>query len=81
MYPDELCKAIVFGLRDQMFHDGRMSNDGLGCLCPIDEAFNYEGEFWDDLSGKHLRKEGVIAARKLESECFHAHTQYTSKHR
>ena len=59
-----------------MFHDGRMSNDGLGCLCPIDEAFNYEGEFWDDLSGKHLRKEGVIEARKLEIKCFHEHTVY-----
>ena len=49
VYPDQLCKAIVYELRDQMYSDGRMSREGLGCLCPIDEAFNYEGEFWDDL--------------------------------
>ena len=78
--PDQLCKAIVYGLRDQMCSDGRMSSEGPGCLCPIDEAFNYEGEFWDDLSGKHFRKEGVIVAHKLEVSWLMS-TRCTSKSR
>lgn len=65
MYPNELYREIIIGLKDQMYQDGRFESGCLGSLCPIDEdGTDYQEykncDFWDDLSGAPLRKEGVI---------------------
>ena len=47
-----------------MRHDGRLNGNDVGCICAVDDELpEYEGEFWDDISGKPLNKEGVIRAR------------------
>ena len=37
VYPGELCKQIIFGLRDQMIHDGRLGNNMIGAVDRVDE--------------------------------------------
>ena len=37
VYPDELCKEIVRGLKRQMEKDGRMMRGGFGCVCAVDD--------------------------------------------
>ena len=32
VYPNELCKQIIFGLRDQMIHDGRLGEGMIGAV-------------------------------------------------
>ena len=34
VYPDELCKAIVRGLMEQMRQDGRIGAEGIGSIAP-----------------------------------------------
>ena len=73
IYPEELCREILIGLVNQMKIDGRISKGAIGMLGAIDEN---EVEFWDDVSGKKLRTQGVIEARKLEISEFKKHNVY-----
>ena len=76
VYPGELCKQIIFGLRDQMIHDGRLGEGMIGAVDRIDEAPSvkidariYDGvEFYDDVSGEKLPLKETIAARLKEME-------------
>jgi len=82
VYPDELCKEILVGLKDQMRKDGRLCAGGLGAVCPVDEpegvVFNYEDvEFYDDISGQPLPTQGVLDARAEEIKQFYGHTVYS----
>ena len=75
--PDELCKHILHGLQNQMRNDGRLDYYSIGCMCAVDVGLpEYEGEFWDDISGKLLNKEGVIRARQDEMKEFREHQVY-----
>ena len=39
VYPNELCKEIIIGLRDQMLTDGRLGGEGMiGAVDAIDEV-------------------------------------------
>jgi len=67
-----------------MYQDGRLEAGCLGALGPIHEGgTDYQGyqncEFWDDLSGAPLRKEGVIKARIDELGQFKKHTVYLKR--
>lgn len=84
VYPNELCREIIIGLKDQMYKDGRLEAGCLGSLCPIHEdGTDYQEykncRFWDDFPGAPLRKEGVIRARKDELEQFRKHTVYLKR--
>lgn len=84
VYPNELCREMIIGLKDPMCKDGRLEARCLGSLCPIDEdGKEYQDyqhcEFWDELSGAPLRKEGVIRARKDELGQFRKHTVYVKR--
>ena len=37
VYPERLCKEIIRGLRGQMKVDGRMTDEGLGTVCAVEE--------------------------------------------
>ena len=83
VYPEELCKEIVRGLKDQMKVDGRMTDEGLGTVCAVEERKrdneSYEeeiGRFGDDMSGKELDPEKVRAAREEEMKAFQRHQLY-----
>ena len=63
-----------------MYLDGRLSDSGIGACCSVDcQLPEYEGEFWDDISGKPLNKEGVIRARAEEMQEFKEHTVYVKR--
>ena len=38
VYPNELCKQIIIGLKDQMMHDGGLGEGLVGAVDKIDEA-------------------------------------------
>ena len=82
VYPGELCKKIIFGLRDQMIHDGRLGEGMIGAVDGVDEfKINHElyndATFFDDISGKKLPKEATIKARQKEMTEVYAHNIYT----
>ena len=65
VYPNELCKGIIIGLRDQMVHDQRLGDRMIGAVDPVDDvAINHELykdiELCDDITGKGLPKELTI---------------------
>ena len=83
MYPERLCKEIIRGLNDQMKVDGRLTDEGLGAVCAVEEwrpdEENHEeeiGMFWDDMSGKELNPSLVRKAREDEMEEFRKHKVY-----
>ena len=81
VYPEELCKEIVRGLKRQMRKDGRIARGSVGSICSIEDAGieEYEEEFrqyWDDISGKELDPAGVKKAREEEMEEFRKHGVY-----
>ena len=87
VYPNELCKQIIIGLKDQMMHDGRLGEGMIGAVDKIDEAVNvmineeiYNGmNFYDDVSGEKLPLKETIAARRKEMEEVYKHKIYTKK--
>ena len=81
----------MIGLVNQLKADGRIGSNMVGSVCPIDEPKNLEGMvgmldstdageliFWDDVSGKMLKTEKVILARKEEIAQFRNCLLYTS---
>ena len=84
VYPGELCKAIIFGLRNQMVYDGRLENGLIGAVTPTDDLKDfvlkpedYENfTFYDDVSGKELPKELSLKARQTEMKQVYAHKVY-----
>lgn len=82
--PNELCREIRIGLKDQTYEDGRLQAGSLGSLCPIDDdGTSYKEykncEVWDDLSGTPLKKEGVIKVRIDEISQLQNHSVYSKK--
>ena len=69
VYPDELCKQIIGGLKHQMRDDGRWMNSMTVCVVDKDQDDqDYEtGDYWDDTSGKRLDPGLVEPARSEES--------------
>ena len=82
VYPGELCKQIIFGLRDQMIHDGRLGEGMIGAVdrvdeFPIDHGLYENVKFYDELSGKELPKEATVKARQKEMTEVYAHKIYS----
>jgi hypothetical protein len=75
IYPEDLCKEIIRGLRDQMEIDGRLNQTGVGCVFAIEEGES-EMVFYDDLTGKVLEWEWVLKARAEEIKEFRKHWVY-----
>ena len=38
VYPEDWCKEVLRGLRDQMEVDGRLNNTGMGCVFAVEEG-------------------------------------------
>ena len=80
-YPDELCKQITIGLRDQMIYDQRLGEGMIGAVDKVDDfrinhALYTDAEFYDDISGRPLPKELVIKAREDEIKQVRSHGVY-----
>ena len=83
VYPPKLCLEILRGLRDQLDADG-VSSDAqvIAAMTEQEEQIglqdvSYNGFFFDDVSGEHLPKRLVIAARCLEMDLFREKRVYT----
>ena len=82
VYPGELCRQIIVGLRDQMIQDGRLGEGMVGAVDCVD-GFQVNHElysdvrFYDDVSGKELPKEETVRARQKEMTEVYAHKIYT----
>ena len=60
VYPNEVCKEIMIGLRDQVIHDQRLGDRMIGAVDPVDDVeINHELykdiEFCDDIKGLGFR--------------------------
>jgi len=81
VYPGELCKGIIFGVRNQMLHDGRLGDNLIGAVDAVDDVkdFTLEPEdyaqlkFYDDVTGKELPKDLTMKARQTEMKQVYAH--------
>ena len=81
-YSDELCRAILHGMRQQMRSDGILQPGCYGLQAREEEQQEklvmkgpeqgYTGKHRDDLTGQILKDEGVDAARAKELAYFHA---------
>ena len=76
VYPEELCREIVLGLRDQMMYDGRMITGGIGAVTPAEEDKGSFKRYWDDISGEQLNSDMVDIARKEEMVEVKKHAVY-----
>ena len=82
IYPKELCRAMLKGIRNQLREDGVLKNGCCGIQAPDDDAEierqlrgplqGYSGNFKDDLTGQVLKDEFVRAARAAELAYFHS---------
>ena len=82
VYPDELCHAILRGLRKQLTMDGVLkSTTDLTILMmegdQEEKDWYSDSIYFDDVSGKWLDNDLVAAARKEEMEVFKQHNVYT----
>ena len=80
IYPEELCKAILEGLRRQLRQDQHTNQDGNLNVVVHDEDRLSEDrwdEFYDDISGLPLSSEGVRRARREEMHVFSTFPVYT----
>ena len=76
IYPQQLCRAVIKGARDQLFADGKLKRGCYGVQSADDEAsiveatYNetngYSGKYCDDTSKQVLKDELVLAARRKE---------------
>jgi hypothetical protein len=81
VYPNELCRQIVIGLRNQMILDQRINEGMIGAVGEVDDIrINHElyngYDFYDDISGKSLPKDVVIKAREEEIKQVYVHKIY-----
>ena len=63
MYPFELCRAILVGLRNQLRLDGELKPGEVGVQATFEEA-ETEG-FYDMRSGEQLAEEELEGAAKV----------------
>ena len=79
VYPENLVRAILKGIRLELAHSGMLSMV-YGDLLHIDaedEAMNdINGYFIDDMSGHKLDTKLVLKARKEEMDKYYAHNAY-----
>ena len=71
VYPNELCRQIITGLRNQVISDQRINDGMIGALGEVgDIKMNhglYNGlDFYDDITGRPLPKDLTIQARRGE---------------
>ena len=66
IYPPKLCEAIIEGLIKQMEDDGKLEKGCVGTIMAVD-PLNDCKQFWDDVSGEPLDRDGVLEARKEDS--------------
>ena len=79
VYPPKLVKAICRGIQLELKHNGILSlayKDMLSVSQEDADVIEYEGQFYDDVSGQILKKDLVIAARKEEMATYYAHKAY-----
>ncbi len=76
VYPDELCKEMLHGLMEQMEDDGRLNTGLIGMMGPTEEG---DVGFWDDVSGKQLRTQGVWNAGAEEITEFRKFNVYVKR--
>jgi len=76
VYPEDLCKEIIRGLRDQMEIDGRLNNTSVGCVFALEQG-EKELMFYDDVTGEPLDFEGVLKARAEEIAEYRKHNVYS----
>ena len=81
IFPLQLCRAILVGIRNQMKHDRRVDDTMIGFHDVVDEASptaevmkidSQNGPFFDDITGQPLNAELVRAARQKELEYFNS---------
>ena len=58
-----------------MEDDGRITKGCVGSIMAVDTQDDYR-QFWDDVSGEPLDREGVLEARKEELPHMHRHEVY-----
>ena len=76
VYPQELCTAILEGLRNQLAVDDNIIME-LGVQEPEEEDINEDMvRCWDDVSGAELRPNLVMKARAEELEHIKKHQVY-----
>lgn len=79
VYPKGLCRAILRGIRAELTNNGLLAmvyQDVLITSSEDDDIVEFEGHFIDDMSGKVLNRELVIAARKEEMQTYFDHKAY-----
>ena len=84
IYPEQLCYAILKGLRNQLKHLGLNNIGEVGSICEdfsehlfLQEVQHYTHEVYDDLSGKVLDSSLVSQARADEVKGAEAHNVWT----
>ena len=84
VYPDELCDAVLRGLKHQLTIDGVIRSPmDFKVLMLEDENEEFDNndfsseQYYDDVSGKWLDTGLVDAARKEEMDVFKQHNVYT----
>ena len=83
IYPEDLCMAILKGLKEQLTADKRLRpHEQLLQVCTEEEVKTVflvdDGiEYCDDVSGKMLEKNLVENARAEEMQVFKEHEVYT----
>ena len=88
-YPEQLCVAILRGMKRQLLKDGRMT---LGCFgvhgkedkleelaTPQTPERGYSGKYRDDVTGQVLKDELVLQARQKELDYFNAKGVWSKK--
>ena len=79
VYPKGLCRAILRGIKAELTNNGLLAmvyQDVLITSSEDDDIVEFEGNFIDDMSGKVLNRELVIAARKEEMQTYFDHKAY-----
>ena len=81
IYPDDLCRQILLGLKEQLTADGDLNDEAslyhLMTLQHDDPVKDYVNTYIDDLTGKILDPEMVKRARQEEMDVFTKHNVFT----
>ena len=68
IYPEQVCTAVLTGLRAQLIKDHCMDAMGVGLIAEEEEDEQYDNweQYFDDVSGRRLCNKMVMAARREE---------------
>ena len=79
VYPENLVRAILKGIRQELTHNGILSithRDILSVSSEDADVIDYDGHFIDDMSGQTLNTKLVIEARREEMNVYLRHNAY-----